>query len=122
MSAGRGAGGVRGKRARIVPVLARFHEPLLAAAAFAGEPCSAGEIPAQEPDRALVAPFCDRGPCRGLKPGGCDPPGSEAARLIGLQAFMAAAGVRCSQRLGDIAAWLPALSEAEMLALLGGSP
>jgi hypothetical protein len=40
--------------------------------------------------------------------------------MIGLGAFMAAAGVTCSQRLGDIAAALPRASETEMVALLGG--
>jgi len=46
----------------------------------------------------------------------------QAAALIGLGVFMAAAGVSCSQRLGDIAASLPALGEQEMVTLLGGSP
>jgi hypothetical protein len=41
--------------------------------------------------------------------------------MIGLQGFMAAAGVVCSQRLGDIAASLPQISETQMVALLGGS-
>ncbi len=31
---------------------------------------------------------------------------------------MQAAGVRCSQRLGDLAALLPAATEAELVALL----
>jgi hypothetical protein len=33
---------------------------------------------------------------------------------------MQAAGIRCSQRLGDLAAQLPAATEAELIALLGG--
>ena len=45
---------------------------------------------------------------------------SELAGLIGLPAFMAAAGVDCSQRLGDIVAGLPTPPEAEALGLLGG--
>ena len=64
--------------------------------------------------------------------GGTDLPRLEQARLratwlaelagaIGLGAFMAATGVDCSQRLGDIAAGLPALAEAETVALLGGA-
>ena len=40
--------------------------------------------------------------------------------MIGLQAFMAAAGVHCSQRLGDIAAALPRAARREMVTLLGG--
>jgi hypothetical protein len=46
---------------------------------------------------------------------------AELAGAIGLGAFMAATGVDCSQRLGDIAAGLPALGEAETVALLGGA-
>jgi hypothetical protein len=34
---------------------------------------------------------------------------------------MRAAGVCCSQRLGDLAAQLPAATEDELVALLGGS-
>jgi hypothetical protein len=33
---------------------------------------------------------------------------------------MHAAGITCSQRLGDLAARLPALSEEQLVALLGG--
>jgi hypothetical protein len=105
-----------------VPVLARFQEPLLTAAHFAGEGYLLG---GREPDRKnltceLTALFCDlalarldtgRLRCTWLH---------QAAAQIGLHAFMAAAGVRCSQRLGDIAAALPAPSEAELVALLGG--
>jgi hypothetical protein len=46
----------------------------------------------------------------------------ECARQIGLGAFMQAAGIRCSQRLGDLAAQLPAATEAELVARLGGGP
>jgi hypothetical protein len=42
------------------------------------------------------------------------------AQLIGLGAFMQAAGISCSQRLGDLAARLPRASDAELVALLGG--
>jgi hypothetical protein len=42
------------------------------------------------------------------------------AERIGLGAFMHAAGLSCSQRLGDLAAQLPAVSEDELVALLGG--
>jgi hypothetical protein len=41
------------------------------------------------------------------------------AERIGLRAFMQAAGICCSQRLGDLAAQLPAASEAKLVALLG---
>ena len=43
----------------------------------------------------------------------------QCAGNIGLGAFMAAAGISCSQRLGDIVAGLPPVSEPEMVALLG---
>jgi hypothetical protein len=45
----------------------------------------------------------------------------ECARRIGLGVFMHAAGITCSQRLGDLTATLPAVSEHELIALLGGS-
>jgi len=115
---------VGGSRARAVPVLARFHEPLLASAQFA----SAGYLlGGEDPDRknltcetcALLRdrslPRLDTGRLRSTWL-------TEAAQLIGLHAFMAAAGVRCSQRLGDIAACLPDPGEREMVRLLGGTP
>ena len=43
----------------------------------------------------------------------------EAAQAIGLKAFMDAAGVVCSQRLGDLVAHLEPLGEAEAVACLG---
>lgn len=111
-------------RARIVPVLSRFQEPLLAAAAFAGEGLICG---GRDPGRRNLSDAL----CRALS---ADPslPRLQAGRLrsswlhqaaqiIGLGAFMAAAGVSCSQRLGDIAAVLPQVGETEMVALLGGS-
>ena len=45
---------------------------------------------------------------------------AEAAALIGLPAFMHAAGITCSQRLGDITAALDPGSEEQAMALLGG--
>jgi hypothetical protein len=42
------------------------------------------------------------------------------AEAIGLSSFMAAAGLICSQQLGDIAAAVPPRSEAQTIALLGG--
>lgn len=115
---------VNATKARIVPVLARFHEPLLTSAAFAGQGHLLG---GRNPDRKnltcqLAALFCDHSLPR-LDTGRLRSTWlCSAAQAIGLQAFMAAAGVRCSQRLGDIAAQLPAPSEAELIALLGGSP
>jgi integrase len=115
---------VSGRRARAVPVLARFHGPLREAAAFAG-----GEliIGGRDPQRKnltseIAALFTDRSLPR-LQAGRLRSTWlQQTAQMIGLSAFMAAAGVSCSQRLGDIAAELPRLSEAQMVALLGGSP
>ncbi len=43
------------------------------------------------------------------------------AGLLGLATFMAAAGISCSQRLGDLVAGLEPAGEAEAVALLGGA-
>jgi len=115
---------VGGARARTVPVISGLQEPLLAAASFAGERLICG---GREAGRRNVSDTL----CRALS---CDPdlPRLQAGRLrsswleraaqaIGLQAFMAAAGVSCSQRLGDITSRLPRLPETEMVTLLGGS-
>jgi integrase len=114
---------VSGQRARVVPVLARFHEPLLSAAAFAGEHLITG---GRDPGRRNITDALAR-----ALSADSSLPRLQAGRLrsswlracaqeIGLHAFMAAAGVVCSQRLGDIAASLPAVDEAQMVALLGG--
>jgi integrase len=116
--------GVSGRRERVVPVLGRYRGPLLEAARFAGErPIVGGRDPAR---RNLTDELC-----RALS---ADPalPRLQAGRLrstwlvecaqrIGLSAFMQAAGIRCSQRLGDLAAALPPTTEQELVALLGGS-
>jgi integrase len=116
---------VHGRRPRSVPVLARFHERVVASAAFAGAGYLIGGTAASRRNVAsvLVASVS----------GGADLARLELSRLratwlaelaasIGLGAFMAAAGVDVSQRLGDIAAGLPGLGEAEVVALLGGRP
>lgn len=111
-------------RARVVPVLARYHEALREAAGFAGESYLVG---GRDPHRynvttRLVASLS----------GGTHLPRLETSRLratwlahcaeaIGLPAFMAAAGVVCSQRIGDVVSYLQAPSEAEMVALLGAA-
>ena len=45
----------------------------------------------------------------------------DAASQIGLATFMAAAGISCSQRLGDIVAGLDGASEQEAVVLLGAT-
>ena len=115
---------VGGRRPRAVPVLSRYQGRLVRSATFAGPGYLVGGTEASRHNvaSALVASLA----------GGTDLPRldqarlratwlSELARALGLQAFMAATGVDCSQRLGDIVAGLPALGEAESVALLGGA-
>lgn len=114
---------VGGRRARSVPVLACYRQPLLEPAAFAGSGLICG---GRDPGRRNVSDEL----CKALS-ADSSLPRLEAGRLrstwlvacaeqIGLGAFMQAAGVRCSQRLGDLAEQLPAATEAELVALLGG--
>src|SRR5271169_358530 len=113
---------VRGGRPRAVPVLARYHQPLLESARFAGQGLVTGGT---SPDRnnitnPLVAalaggtglPRLDTGRLRATWL-------AEVAELLGLATFLHAAGITCSQRLGDIIATLEPAGEAEAVALLG---
>jgi hypothetical protein len=115
---------VSGHRARAVPVLAPYHERLLAAAAFfeARYLVSGTNPAAHNVTTPLIASLS----------GGLDLPRLETPRLrssylvamaetIGLAAFMEAAGVTCSQRLGDLVAHLEPPNEAEALAVLGAA-
>jgi hypothetical protein len=114
---------VSGPRARAVPVAARYHRPLEAAAAFAGEGYLLG---GREPDRrnlseALNAALSGDPSLPRLEPGRLRATWlCECAESIGLRAFMDAAGLRCSQRLGDLVAELPRVEEETAVALLGG--
>jgi integrase len=111
-----------GRRPRIVPVLARYHRPLLEAAGFAGgQLVTGGTDPARHNisnplTRSLARgsglPVLDTSRLRATWLAG-------AAALIGLPAFMRAAGITCSQRLGDIIATLPPGGEEHAVALLG---
>ena len=114
---------VRGARPRVVPVLARYHEVLLASAGFAGgDLVTGGTDPARH---NITNPLA-----RSLAGGTGLPPldGSrlratwlaDCAQLLGLATFMAAAGITCSQRLGDIIAGLQPGGEEQAVALLGG--
>ena len=114
---------VGGRRPRAVPVLARYHQPLLASAAFAGTGLvTGGADPAR---RNVTTPLI-----RALD-GGTGLPRldtsrlratwlAECAELLGLATFMHAAGITCSQRLGDLLATLQPGSEAGAVRLLGG--
>jgi hypothetical protein len=114
---------VGGKNPRVVPVLARYHDQLRASADFAGARYVVG---GNDPARHNVTT-----PLISSLAGGVDLARLDAGRLraswlsacaeaIGLSSFMAAAGITCSQRLGDIAAKVPLRSEAQTVALLGG--
>jgi len=115
---------VRGTRARAVPVLARYHDILLESAQFAGENLVTGGT---DPARKNVT-----NPLARSLAGGTGLPRldtsrlratwlAEVAQLLGLATFMAAAGITCSQRLGDIIATLQPGGEADAVALLGAS-
>jgi integrase len=115
---------VRGTRPRVVPVLARYHQPLLESARFAGAGLVTGGT---SPDRGNITT-----PLVSALAGGTGLPRldtsrlratwlAEVAELLGLATFLHAAGITCSQRLGDIIATLQPGDEAEAVALLGRS-
>ena len=113
---------VRGGRARVVPVLARYHARLLAAARSAGTGLVCGG--ADPGRRNLTNPLI-----RALDGGGGLPRLDtsrlrvtwlrDCAELLGLATFMHAAGISCSQRLGDLLAGLEPAGEADAVRLLG---
>ncbi len=115
---------VRGQRARPVPVLARYHALLLVAARFA--------------DTALICGGADPGrrnitnPLISALDGGTGLPRLDTSRLratwlrdcaelLGLATFMHAAGISCSQRLGDLIAGLEPAGEQDAVRLLGAA-
>jgi integrase len=113
---------VRGRRPRTVPVLARYHAPLLAAARFAGPGLICGG--ADPSRRNLTSPLVT------ALDGGTGLPRLDTSRLRatwladcgempGLATFMEAAGISCSQRLGDLVAGLEPGGEARAVRLLG---
>ena len=115
---------VRGRRPRAVPVLARYHQPLLASAAFAGTGLVTG---GHDPARRNVTTPLTRALAGGTGLPRLDTSRlratwlAECAQLLGLATFMHAAGITCSQRLGDLLAALDPGTEAEAVALLGAA-
>ena len=115
---------VRGRRARVVPVLARYHAPLLAAARFAGDTlvCGGADPGRRNITNPLIAaldggsglPRLDVSRLRATWLAGC-------AELLGLATFMHAAGITCSQRLGDLIAGLEPADESAAVRLLGAA-
>ena len=115
---------VRGARPRTVPVLARYHAPLLAAARSAAGGLIAGGA---DPGRRNLA-----NPLIRALDGGSGLPRLDTSRLratwlrdcaelLGLATFLHAAGITCSRRLGDLVAGLEPAGEAEAVRLLGGT-
>jgi integrase len=115
---------VRGNRPRVVPVLGRYHVPLLEAARFARDALICGGT---DPGRRnITSPLIsaldggtglsrlDTSRLRATWLAGC-------AELLGLATFMAAAGISCSQRLGDLVAGLEPAGEAAAVRLLGAA-
>ncbi|MDA8314565.1 MAG: hypothetical protein M0010_05245 [Actinomycetota bacterium] len=112
---------IGGRRPRAVPVHFAYHERLVRAAQFFGE---AYLVSGTNPDSHNVT-----NPLLRSLSGGLDLPRLEPSRLrssylvalagaIGLRAFMDAAGISCSQRLGDLVAHLEPPKEAVAVALL----
>src|SRR5580692_8024699 len=115
---------VRGPRARAVPVLARYQGRLLAAAASAGSAlvCGGAETSRRNITSPLVAaldggsglPRLDTSRLRATWLADC-------GELLGLATFMRAAGISCSQRLGDLVAGLEPGGEEQAVRLLGAA-
>jgi hypothetical protein len=115
---------VGGRRARALPVLARFHDELERAAAFAADGyLIGGSNPARRNlTEALTARLCSDAGLPRLEAGRLRATWLvECAERIGLGAVMHAACVRCSQRLGDLVSYLPTVEEHATVVLLGGS-
>ena len=114
----------RGARPRTGPVLARYHARLRAAGRSAGTGLICGGA---DPGRRNITsplitaldggtglPRLDTGRLRATWLRDC-------ADLLGLATFMHAAGISCSQRLGDLVAGLEPAGEAEAVRLLGAA-
>jgi integrase len=115
---------VRGSRPRTVPVLARYQDRLLAAARSARTGLICGGA---DPGRRNLT-----NPLISALDGGGGLPRLDTSRLratwladcadhLGLATFMHAAGISCSQRLGDLVAGLEPGGEAGAVRLLGAA-
>ena len=115
---------VGGSRPRTVPVLDRYHARLLAAARSAGSGLICGGA---DPGRRNITT-----PLISALDGGTGLPRldtsrlratwlADCAELLGLATFMHAAGISCSQRLGDLVAGLEPADEAAAVRLLGAA-
>jgi integrase len=115
---------VRGARPRVVPVLGRYQDQLLAVARFTGDALVCGGT---DPGRRNLA-----SPLITALDGGSGLPRLDTSRLratwladcaglLGLATFLHAAGISCSQRLGDLVAGLEPAGEARAVRLLGAT-
>ena len=115
---------VRGARPRAVPVLARYHGLLLAAAASAGTGLICGGT---DPGRRNITTPLIRSLAGGDGLPRLDTSRlratwlADVAQLLGLATFMHAAGITCSQRLGDLLAGLEPAGEQDAVRLLGAA-
>ena len=115
---------VRGARPRAVPVLARYHDRLLAAAELAGTGLICGGT---DPGRRNITTPLTRSLAGGAGLSRLDTSRlratwlAEVAGLPGLATFMHAAGITCSQRLGDLLASLEPAREQDAVRLLGAA-
>jgi len=115
---------VRSARPRAVPVLARYHERLLAAARFAGTGLVTGGT---DPGRRNITTPLTRSLSGGDGLPRLDTSRlratwlADVAQLLGLATFMHAAGITCSQRLGDLLASLEPAAEQDAVRLLGAA-
>jgi hypothetical protein len=115
---------VRGARPRAVPVLARYHGRLLAAARFAGTTLACGGA---DPGRRNITTPLTRSLSGGTGLPRLDTSRlratwlAEVAGLPGLATFMHAAGITCSQRPGDLIAALGPADEATAVVLPGAA-
>jgi integrase len=113
-----------GARPRAVPVLARYHGRLLAAAASAGTGLVCGGT---DPGRRNITTPLIRSLAGGDGLPRLDTSRlratwlADVAELIGLATFMHAAGITCSQRLGDLLATLEPAAETDAVRLLGAA-
>jgi integrase len=115
---------VRGSHPRTVPVLDRYHARLLAAARSAGSGliCGGADTGRRNITTPLISaldggtglPRLDTSRLRATWLADC-------AELLGLATFMHAAGISCSQRLGDLVAGLEPADEAAAVRLLGAA-
>lgn len=115
---------VASRRARAVPVLRRYHDRLLRAAGFFGPRYL---VAGHDPTSHNVTNPLLRSLSGGIGLARLEPSRlrstylAAAAEAIGLRAFMDAAGITCSQRLGDVVAGMDPVGEDEAVARLGAT-